>query len=82
MWQNSCSVDMEIGRVIALCYMYTIVPVPYRYSTGSRGSVPVSAPTQAVRAVRGRVLEPSVLVETLIDTMRSLKEFYLVTIHI
>ena len=43
MWQNSCSVDMEIGRVIALCYMYTIVPVPYRYSTGSRGSVPVSA---------------------------------------
>ena len=39
MWQNSCSVDMEI----ALCYMYIIVPVPYRYSTGSRGSVPVSA---------------------------------------
>jgi hypothetical protein len=38
-WQNSCSVDMEI----ALCYMYTIVPVPYRYRTGSRGSVPVSA---------------------------------------
>src|ERR1700735_4475636 len=28
---------------IALCYIYTIVPVPYRYSTGSRGSVPVSA---------------------------------------
>ena len=43
---------------IALCYIYLIVPVPYRYSTGSRGSVPVSA-------VRGRVLEPSVLVETL-----------------
>src|ERR1700735_3308103 len=28
---------------IALCYMYTIVPVPYRYSTGSGGSVLVSA---------------------------------------
>ena len=28
---------------IALYYMDIIVPVPYRYSTGSRGSVPVSA---------------------------------------
>ena len=28
---------------IALCYIDIIVPVPYRYSTGSRGSVPVSA---------------------------------------
>ena len=28
---------------IALCYIDIIVPVPYRYSTGSSGSVPVSA---------------------------------------
>jgi hypothetical protein len=36
--------------------------------------VQCQAPTQAVRAVRGRVLEPSVLVETLLNTEFPLKD--------
>ena len=45
---------------IAFCYIDIIVPVPYRYSTGSRGSLPVSAvrSSNPVRSSPGRQVSP------------------------
>ena len=42
-----------------------LVPVRYWFPRLAYQVVQYEAPAQAVRAVRGRVLEPSVLVETL-----------------
>jgi len=53
--------------IFAILSRAVLVPVRYWFPRLAYQVVQCEAPTQAVRAVRGRVLEPSVLVETLID---------------